>query len=190
MGGRCKPGQARHRGRRSPGHGNLRRAAKIRFVADLGTALNDYLKASQGQLPSDLSELKPYFKKPVMTPRCSATPSCTPARSAMSRQLSRWWLKKAPGGRPVRHDVQDLREGYSMQGVGRWNGTGLTNKWTFLAGELTQRPKDRGDRGEGADKIIGAKFCRNWTRFDAAQTRWAGEAGRREVQPLIRANRR
>src|SRR5262249_7898271 len=44
---------------------NLRRAAKIRFVADLGGALNEYLKVNKGQLPNDLSSLKPYFKKPV-----------------------------------------------------------------------------------------------------------------------------
>src|SRR5207248_5879968 len=44
---------------------NLRRAAKIRFVFTMGQAMENYIKAANGQLPGSLSELKPYFTQQV-----------------------------------------------------------------------------------------------------------------------------
>jgi len=110
---------------------NLRRAAKIRFVSDLGEALNEYLKASQGQLPSDLSLLKPYFKKPVddealqryrllHTGSVSDLPMTEPLiseQAAVDDQYDTLFKISA--------------QGYTMNGTGHWTGTGFTNKWSF-----------------------------------------------------------
>lgn len=43
----------------------LRTAAKQQFATWIGSALADYLVASDGQLPSDLSELKPHLRREI-----------------------------------------------------------------------------------------------------------------------------
>ena len=43
----------------------LRERAKVLFVGWLGQALHNYAKANGGMLPTDLSQLKPYFTPPV-----------------------------------------------------------------------------------------------------------------------------
>ena len=43
----------------------LRLSAKSQFVSKIGTALNDYIAAHDGQLPSDILQLKPHFDSPV-----------------------------------------------------------------------------------------------------------------------------
>lgn len=110
---------------------NLRRAAKLRFVSDLGVALNEYVKANNGQLPNDLSELKPYFKKPV--------DDATLQRYALLRtgKASDYSATEPLVGEKAAVDDQYdtlfkiSTDGYTMQGVGRWATMGMTNKWTF-----------------------------------------------------------
>jgi RNA polymerase sigma factor (sigma-70 family) len=108
--------------------GNLRRAAKISFVSELRKALNDYLRASGGQLPNDLAELKPFFKKPVDD-------------AALQRYalLHVGKVSDVPGTEPLvgeKAAVDDQYDtlfkisasGCTMEGVGRWIGMGFTNK--------------------------------------------------------------
>ena len=111
--------------------GNLRRAAKIRFVSDLGTALNDYLKASQGQLPSDLSELKPYFKKPVDDAALQRYALLHAGKVSDVTATEPLVSEKAPVDDQYDTMFKISAEGYSMQGVGRWHAMAFTNKWTF-----------------------------------------------------------
>jgi RNA polymerase sigma factor (sigma-70 family) len=44
---------------------SLRYAAKQDFAPQMGQALQKYVQANNGQLPTDVSQLKPYFKAPV-----------------------------------------------------------------------------------------------------------------------------
>ena len=111
--------------------GNLRRAAKIRFVADLGTALNEYLKASNGQLPDDLSALKGYFKKPVDDAALQRYALLHVGKASEVSATEPLVAEKA-----AVDDLYDTlfkisADGYTMEGVGRWNDMGLTNKWAL-----------------------------------------------------------
>jgi hypothetical protein len=111
--------------------GNLRRAAKIRFVTDLGLALNDYLKVSNGQLPNDLSELKPYFKKPVDDAALQRYTLLHAGKVGDVPAAEPLVSEKAPVDDQYDTTFKISAEGYTMEGVGRWNNTGFTNKWAL-----------------------------------------------------------
>jgi RNA polymerase sigma factor (sigma-70 family) len=112
--------------------GNLRRAAKIRFVARLSDGLTQYTKANGGQLPNDLADLKPYLKDPR---------DGTPIDDAA---LQRYQLlhngkitdfssnepliaEKAPVDDQYDTVFQVQASGYTMRGVGKWSQMGFTN---------------------------------------------------------------
>jgi RNA polymerase sigma factor (sigma-70 family) len=116
--------------------GNLRRAAKLKFVSLLSTALNEYVKANNGQLPNDIAEIKPYLKytadeKPVddivlqryqllHTGKMSDFPSTEPLIA-----------EKAPVDEQYDTVFQVEANGYSMRGIGKWSNMGFTNTYAF-----------------------------------------------------------
>src|ERR1041385_640854 len=114
----------------------LRRAAKMRFVFTMGHALEDYVKAANGQLPSSLSELTPYFQ-PYLT---------QPVDEAMLQRyelLHTGKLSDLPAGEFLIAEKAAVDEQfdtlfkigadtYAMQGIGKWSHQDdSTNKWKF-----------------------------------------------------------
>jgi hypothetical protein len=114
--------------------GNLRRAAKLRFAYVLGAALNDYLKAGSGQLPNDISELKPFLKYPADEKPVDdsvlqryelmhngKTSDFSPGESMIAEK----------GAVDEQYDTifKIGRNGYIMEGVGKWNQVRVTNLW-------------------------------------------------------------
>lgn len=119
--------------------GNLRRAAKIRFVFDMGSALNNYLQANNGQLPNSILDLKPFFKYPT---------DQQPVDDSVFQRyqlLQTGNVSNIPAGEPViveKAPVDDEYDtlfklgvnGYTMQGVGKWSAQPvLTNAWNTSA---------------------------------------------------------
>ena len=109
--------------------GNLRRAAKIRFAFALGQALNKYIKTANGQLPNDVSDLKPFFDPPA-----------DDAALQRYQMLHAGKLSDLAPEEPViaeKAAVDDQFDtlfkiganSYIMEGVGRWSHLGFTNKW-------------------------------------------------------------
>src|ERR1043166_407788 len=114
----------------------LRRTAKLRFVLSMGHAMQDYVKAANGQLPSSLSELTPYFK-PYLT---------QPVDEAMLQRyelLHTGKLSDLPAGEFLIAEKAAVDERfdtlfklgadtYTMQGIGKWSHQAeTTNKWKF-----------------------------------------------------------
>jgi RNA polymerase sigma factor (sigma-70 family) len=114
----------------------LRRTAKMRFVLTMGHAMEDYVKAANGQLPGTLSELTPYFK-PYLA---------QPVDEAMFQRyelLHTGSLSALPAGEfligekaPVDDRFDTLfkigADSYTMQGIGKWSHQDdSTNKWKF-----------------------------------------------------------
>ena len=109
--------------------GDLRRAAKIRFVFDLDKALNDYLAASNGQLPNDISELKPYFKEPVDDATLQRYTLLQTGKASDAASTEPLISEKAPVDDRFDTVFKISAEGFTMQGVGNWSNLGFTNKW-------------------------------------------------------------
>ena len=120
---------------------NLRRAAKIHFVFTMGSALNDYAQANNGQLPNDLAELKPYLKYPAdeqpvddtVFQRYELLHTGNVASVAAGEPVI---VEKAP----VDDEYDTLFKigvnGYTMQGVGKWSTQPVfTNAWNTSAGK-------------------------------------------------------
>ena len=104
----------------------LRRTAKLRLVITMGHAMEDYVKAANGQLPGSLSELTPYFK-PYLP---------QPVDEAMLQRyelLHSGTLRDLPPGEflirekaaPVDEQFDTLfkigLDSYAMQGIGKWS---------------------------------------------------------------------
>lgn len=119
---------------------NLRRAAKIRFAYDLSSALNNYVQASNGQLPGNVADLKPYFKNP---------PDEQPVDDTVFQRyelLHSGSVNDAPPGEPLiaektpvddEYDTQFKiwANGYSLVGTGKWSSQpAVTNVWNPAAG--------------------------------------------------------
>jgi len=113
--------------------GNIRRAAKLRFVSRLGLALRSYLDANQGILPRDLSELKPYFSKPIddaILQRYALVHSGSTAGLPADEPLV---AEKAPVDDRYDTLFKIGADTVVMEGVGNWVET-MTNRWNFTGG--------------------------------------------------------
>jgi hypothetical protein len=113
----------------------LRRAAKIRFAYNIAAALKDYAQSNNGQLPSDISSLKPYFKY---------APDQQPIDDTVFQRyqlLHSGNLSDLPSGEPLLAEKGPVDsdydtvfkiglDGYAIQGTGKWSTQApTTNKW-------------------------------------------------------------
>jgi hypothetical protein len=114
----------------------LRRVGKMKFALRLGSALDDYVKANNGQLPGDLSQLNSYLKYPQDE---------KPVDDAVMQRYELLHTGKtsdlAPGDAvigekaPVDDEYDTLfkigANFYVMQDVGKWSGQpASTNIWS------------------------------------------------------------
>jgi len=107
----------------------IRNSAKTHFNSQIGSALNRYIAANNGQLPNDISQLKPYFKSPVedamlqryqvqRTGKLSDYPESEPLISERA---------------PVDDEYDFLSKitayGARIQGIGKLTGGGSSTTW-------------------------------------------------------------
>lgn len=106
----------------------LRANAEHQVLATLGLALRKYARDNNGQFPTDLSELKPYFKSPIDDAVLQRY-EILPASSLVSElQPGGDWVitQKAPV-----NPALDLREAMDLTG-GRMADERVTNRWTLV----------------------------------------------------------
>ncbi len=107
----------------------LRRAAKMRFLFTVGQAMEAYVKAAGGQLPGDLSELKPYFHPPVDDATLQRYELLHTGKLSDLPQGEFLIAEKAAVDDEFDTLVKIGADTYAMQGVGKWSHDNSTNKW-------------------------------------------------------------
>ncbi len=109
---------------------SLRRNAQWDLIPQLAKAVQDYSRQNNGQLPSDLTQVTPYFKNPIdkaILQRYEIVPA-----SSMVSQLQfggEWVLTQVAPVNPA----QDSRMAFGLDQQGRLTGTivgpNITNLW-------------------------------------------------------------
>ena len=113
---------------------NLRRAAKVSAAYDFSDAIGKYLQASGGELPADVSQLKPYFDHMMddsFWPRYQLThPGGKIGELAGDEPLI---VERGAVDNQFDSLLKINATGFTMQGVGQWSGQTLSNTWPNLA---------------------------------------------------------
>jgi hypothetical protein len=107
---------------------NLRANAELQVLGELQLALRKYSKDNNGQFPTDLSQLKPYFRSPIddailqryeILPASNLVPELQPGGDWVITQTS-----------PV-NPALDSRNAYDLT-HGSFADERVTNRWTLI----------------------------------------------------------
>ena len=106
----------------------LRANAEHRIMDPLSGALRQYVRANNGQFPTDLSQLKPYLKSPIDEAILQRYQIVAASKLVSELQGNGDWVitQKAPV-----NEALDLRHAYGPNSGGTADST-VTNRWTLV----------------------------------------------------------
>jgi hypothetical protein len=114
----------------------LRSNAKQRFAYLLGPALDNYIAANNGQLPSDISDLKSYFNTAVDDATLQRYQLLQTGSLSDVSQLDSLIKEKSPVN--DQHDtlITIGAFGYHYEGIGSWGGSGTGEFGTNITAKI------------------------------------------------------